>query len=698
MEFRLLGPVEAVRDGHPLPLGGAKPRALLALLLLHANEVTSRDRLIEALWPERAPGSADHSLDVQVSRLRKAFEPDEPLHTRGGGYLLDARPTDVDAHRFELLLEAGRRANAAGQPQEALESLQAALALWRGEALGDLAYEAWASTEADRLEELRLVATEERIDSELALGHHDRLVSELEALTTKHPLRERLRGQLMLALYRSGRQAEALRVYSDTRKQLVDELGIEPAQPLRDLEQAILRQDSGLDLPRPAATRRRRVLAGAGALVLAGAAVAAVVGLTQGGTERARAIADPDSNVFVSAHTGNLVRESSIRDTVLLAFGKGALWSVSKDGELTRVAPATGETVATVGLGVEPAGLAVGEGSVWVTDRNGPALLRIDPVLNEKLPSFRLPMKGVVTNLTGEVAVGAGSVWVGHGAFNPGAVVERLDAGTGRLQHRFSILGGDVDHLAFADGSLWVASGASGELRKIDERTNQVVATRALQAELCCVAAGGGYAWAASNPEGKVWKVATNGGVQGTVDLGSPVERLSYADGALWAALGEEGTVVRIDPTTDETRTFDLGHSVTSVDAREGLVAAGVLGAQLGCAASDVPLHDLREAPQLSRRRRRRRTETRPRGCRGLPRGLERRPDVEVPDSQGLRLLTTLHPGGDRRVVQTCRRTRRAAHQALRRRPRPPSEQHRRRAGVLRRQSTSRQRHGAEGR
>ncbi|HEU4972999.1 MAG TPA: helix-turn-helix domain-containing protein, partial [Gaiellaceae bacterium] len=108
MEFRLLGPVEAVRDGHPLPLGGAKPRALLALLLLHANEVTSRDRLIEALWPERAPGSADHSLDVQVSRLRKAFEPDEPLHTRGGGYLLDARPTDIDAHRFELLLEAGR--------------------------------------------------------------------------------------------------------------------------------------------------------------------------------------------------------------------------------------------------------------------------------------------------------------------------------------------------------------------------------------------------------------------------------------------------------------------------------------------------------------------------------------------------------------------------------------------------------------
>jgi streptogramin lyase len=384
----------------------------------------------------------------------------------------------------------------------------------------------------------------------------------------------------MLALYRSGRQAEALRVYSEPRTRLVDELGIEPAQPLRDLEQAILRQDPRLDLPHPAATRRRRVLAGAGVLVLAGAAVAAVVGLTQGGTERAQALADADSNVFVSAETGNLVRESSIRDTVRLAFGKGALWSVSKDGELTRIDPATGQTVATVGLGVEPAGLAVGEGAVWVTDRNSPALLRVDPILNEKLPSFRLPMKGVVTNLTGEVAVGAGSVWVGHGTFVPGAVVERLDARTGRVQHRFSVLGGDVDHLAFADGALWVASTASGELRKIDLRLDNgdgaVVFMRQLQDALCCVAAGGGYAWAASNPEGKVWKVAADGKILGTVNLSSPVRDLTYADGSVWASLGEEGTVVRIDATTDEIRVYDLGHSVTSVDVHHGLVAAGV--------------------------------------------------------------------------------------------------------------------------
>ena len=577
MEFRLLGPVDALRDGRPVALGGAKPRALLALLLLHANELVSRDRLIDALWGDRPPGTAGHSLDVQASRLRKAFEPDELLVTRTGGYVLEVEPEQIDARRFERLLEEGRRANAAGDPSAALAALEAALGLWRGDALGDLAYEEFARAEADRLDELRLVATEERIDAELALGHHERLVPELEALVAKHPLRERVPAQLMLALYRSGRQAEALRVYSETRRRLVDELGIEPSPRLRDLEQAILNQDPALDLPRPPAqTRRRRALVGAAALALAGVAVAAVVGLTHGGTESAQALAEPDSDVFVSATTGDLVRASAVRDTVRVVYDKGALWSISARGDLTRLDPATGKEITTLGLGIKPAGLAVGEGLVWVTDRNSPTLRRIDPSVNEAVEPFQLPMRGVETDLTGEVAVGAGSVWVGHGAFNPGAWVERLDAETGRLQHRFSILAGDVDHLAFGEGALWVASTPSGELRKIDPRTNDIVFMRKLQDQLCCVATGGGYVWAASNPEGKVWKVTTNGNVLGTIDLRSPVATLTYADDALWAALGDRGTVVRIDPTTDETREYDLGHSVTSIDARQGLLAAGV--------------------------------------------------------------------------------------------------------------------------
>ena len=577
MEFRLLGPVEAVRDDRPVPLGGAKPRALLALLLLHANEVVPRERLIEALWPERAPGEAEHSLDVQISRLRKAFGPDALLRTRSGGYVLEVEPEAIDASRFERLLDAGRDANAADEPHEALEALERALGLWRGDALGDLAYEEFTRPDAERLDQLRLVATEERIDAELAMGRHDTLIAELEALTARHPLRERLLEQLMLALYRAGRQAEALRAYSDARRRLVDELGIEPGPALRELEQAILRQDPGLDAPRPrSATRRVRALAGAGALAAAAVTVAIVVGLTHGGTEGAHALAEPDSAAFVAADSGDLVRVASIRDPVRVAYGEGSLWSISSTGELSRVDPATGKEVARLGLGIVPSGLAIGEGSVWVTGRTSQTLFRIDPSVNAVADRFQLPMEGVMTEDTGEVAVGAGSIWIGHGGFNPGAWVERLDPRNGRVQRRFSILAGDVDHVAFGEGALWVASTPSGELRKVDPRTNEVVFMRVLQAELCCVAAGGGYVWAASNPDGVLWKLTTTGRVQRTIELHAPVESVAYSDGALWAALGDSGTAIRVDPTTNEIREYRLGHSVTAVDADAGVIAVGV--------------------------------------------------------------------------------------------------------------------------
>jgi DNA-binding SARP family transcriptional activator/ABC-type oligopeptide transport system substrate-binding subunit/streptogramin lyase len=580
MEFRLLGPVEALRDGRPVVLGGAKLRALLGLLLLHANEVVSRDRLIDALWPDRAPGTAAHSLDVQVSRLRKAFEPEALLLTRSGGYVLEIEREQIDVHRFERLLEGGRKANAAGNPSEALEALEGALALWRGRALSDLAYEPFAQEEIERLEELRLVALEERIDAELALARHDTAISELEALAAKHPHRERLRGQLMLALYRSGRQAEALRVYLETRKRLVEELGLEPGQRLRDLEQAILRQDPALDLRRrQLATRRGRALIAGLALVLAGGVTAAAVMLANGGTGSAQALVAPDSDVLLSTRTGKVVGDADVRDTAGVRFGAGSLWSVSLEGELTRIDPASGKVLATIGLGiVKPGGLAFGEGSVWVTDAYSPTLLRIDPALDEVVDRFSLPTNGLVTDLTGGVAVGASSVWVGHGAFNPGAWVERIDPKTGRVQHRFAILGGDADSLAFGDGALWVASNAAGEVRKIDPQTNEISFTKRLRpgSHPCCIAVGGGFAWAAGNPEASLWKFSRDGSLIDTVELPAPVKDVTYAAGALWAAIGERGLLLRIDPTTDARRPYVVGHQVTAVDAATGLVAAGV--------------------------------------------------------------------------------------------------------------------------
>jgi DNA-binding SARP family transcriptional activator len=249
MEFRILGPLEVVDDGRPLALGGAKPRSLLALLVLEANRVVSTDRLIDKLWGDETPATAAKSLQVLVSRLRKVLEGERDeggpgiLLTRPPGYLLRVEPGELDLYRFQQLLEEGRQALAAGDSAAAAATLRSALALWRGAPLADFAYESFAQTEIARLEELRLAALEERIEADLALGSHADLVPELEALSTSQPLRERLRGQLMLALYRSGRQAEALQAYQDIRRHLAEELGLEPGRPLQQLEQGILTRD-----------------------------------------------------------------------------------------------------------------------------------------------------------------------------------------------------------------------------------------------------------------------------------------------------------------------------------------------------------------------------------------------------------------------------------------------------------------------
>jgi DNA-binding SARP family transcriptional activator len=240
-EFRLLGPLEVDGPGGPVALGGQKQRAVLAFLLLNAGRVVSTDSLVNALWGESPPRTAGTSLQNFVSGLRKALGP-ETLVTRAPGYVLRADPDLIDLERFQRL-----RQDALGQaPERRAEILRGALELWRGEALADFRYEPWAATEAARLDELRLATVEERIDAELELGRHSDLAGELEALVAHHPLRERLCGQLMLALYRSGRQAEALEVYQATRRALVDELGIEPGPALQQLNGAILRQEISL--------------------------------------------------------------------------------------------------------------------------------------------------------------------------------------------------------------------------------------------------------------------------------------------------------------------------------------------------------------------------------------------------------------------------------------------------------------------
>jgi DNA-binding SARP family transcriptional activator len=257
-EFRILGPLEVSDETGPLLLGGQKQRGVLALLLLDAGRVVATDRIVDALWGEKPPRTAATSLQNFISQLRKLLGP-AILETKPPGYRLNVRPGELDLDRFLALAEAARR----GDPQEKAAKLREALALWRGPPLADFSFESFAQPQIAHLEELHLATLEERIQADLDDGRHAELVGELEGLVEKHPVRERLRGQYLLALYRSGRQAEALEAYQDGRRILVEQLGIEPSRELQQLHGAILRQEAGLqapDTPAPAADHFEEVL------------------------------------------------------------------------------------------------------------------------------------------------------------------------------------------------------------------------------------------------------------------------------------------------------------------------------------------------------------------------------------------------------------------------------------------------------
>jgi DNA-binding SARP family transcriptional activator len=308
-EFRLLGPLEVVVEGTRVRLDAAKPRALLALLLLNRNRVVATDRLVEELWGEAAPTRATKTLQVYVSQLRKVLGADR-LVTRPPGYELRVEDGELDLDRFERLAAEARDRLAARDPAEAQRLLEEALALWRGPALREFRTEPFADAAASRLDELWLGAQEDALEAEVELGRHVDALPELEALVKEHPLRERPRELLMVALYRSGRQADALDLYRRTRELYVEELGIEPGPALQELERAVLRQDPALRAPlRPApppaseapAPRRRWLFAVAAALaaLAVGAAVAALALRGGGGTATSTATDDSALRTFV---------------------------------------------------------------------------------------------------------------------------------------------------------------------------------------------------------------------------------------------------------------------------------------------------------------------------------------------------------------------------------------------------------------
>jgi YVTN family beta-propeller protein len=597
MEFRLLGPLEVWEDGRPLSLGGTKQRALLAILLLRANEVVSRDVLIDELWGEQPPASAPHSVEAYVSRLRKTLHADragEPiLVTRPPGYMLRVDFEKLDLHRYERLLEEGRRALATHAPDHALQKLSDALSLWRGPPLGDLAFEPFAQVEVERLEELRLAGLEERIEAELGLGRNAALVPELQALVVQHPLRERLRGQLMLALYRSGRQAEALQVYREARAYFVEELGLEPGPSLRTIEQAILRQEAVLDVPQPDAgavavavespspsssplektpitpelihARRRVPVIG---LVAAAIAITAAVAIPLVVRDSDVRLAHAQGNALgsVSTRGGELGRSVALPAApTRMASGLGSLWVTQfDDHSLARVDPRDHAVQQTIRVGSGPSGVVAGAGAVWVANSLDGTVSRIDPKTNRVVQVVR------VGGRPSEVAFAGGSVWV---ASSGTQTVSELSATTGRLLRRID-LPGDPSGLAVGAGALWVTSADARTLSRIDPGTGAVSDTIGVGGGPTGVAVSAGAVWVANSLDGTVTRVdPARDSVVATIPVGDGPHAIAAVAGKVWVGNEFGGNLSRVDPRNGIVdRTMAVGGRPAALTTAAGVV------------------------------------------------------------------------------------------------------------------------------
>jgi ABC-type transport system substrate-binding protein/DNA-binding SARP family transcriptional activator/streptogramin lyase len=599
LAFGVLGPLEVRLDGAAVRVGGPRQRALLGLLLCHANRVVSRDQLIEELLGDQPAATADRMLRVQVSRLRKALgdgngNSQPRLQARPPGYLLRIEDGELDLHAFEQQIAAGRQALADGDPARAAGLLREAESLWRGRPLADLEFESFARLEVRRLETLRLQVVEDRIDAELAAGRHAAVCPELEQLVAEHPLRERLRGQLMIALYRCGRQADALETYRAGRSLLVEELAVEPGPQLRKLQLALLEQDAALDLPPPVVSldttapadapqdettplpdpapaphprlrRRTRRIALALGTAAALAAVAFVPLSRHGATP-----ASLNANLLALVSP----RDGTVRATVPLrappadvAAGAGSVWVAEPDaGLVDRVDPSRHTVAATIPVGTKPSRIVAAGGQVWVLDREDRTLARIDPRTDTVAQTIALAVQ------PDDVLLSAGALWV---ASPDDGTVLRIDPGSGRIKGVIST-GGSPSGLAAADGAVWVATDSSGSVSRIDARTGTVTSTIRVGDAPALVAAAASGLWVLDPLDATVARVdPRRDAVTATITLGGQPAALAESAGGIWIAEPRDGTLLRLAPGHDAVTRFGLGgHLSALAAARGGLWAA----------------------------------------------------------------------------------------------------------------------------
>jgi YVTN family beta-propeller protein len=608
IEFRVLGSLEVVDDDHSVALGGPRQRALLAALLLHRRQPVSSDRLIDELWGERAPPTARKIVQGYVSSLRKELG-DGIVVSSGHGYLLEVEPDQTDVDRFESLAADGQRALAHDDPGRAADLLREALGLWRGPALAEFAYEPFAQSEIGRLEELRLAALGDRIDAELALGRHEQLVPELEALVREHPLRERFTGQLMLALYQSGRQADALETYHSAHTRLVDELGLNPGRELQELEREILAQDPALDgsprrrRPELAAGARRRgrgglLIAAGGAVLLAAlAALVMVLSSSDGSTVRVA----PNSLAAIDVRSDRVVGAAAVGARPgPVAFGSGSLWVANLDDQtVSQVDPHTLRTLGAVTLSTPPTGIATAGGGVWVATSGPTATFvsasRIDPQFDAIDHTVRIA--DVAAGSPAAIAARGSSLWVAPSSgeltaldpvtgrvtaqVDPNAAPQGIDVGAGAVWATDSeadnvtrvdptgvtsplAVGHNPSGIAVGADAVWVADTGDNSVVRIDPSTSSVTMTIPVGHQPTGVAVGAGSVWVANSGDGTVTRIdPSSDKVIATIPVGGSPQQITVASGRAWVTVDEQtipagGTLASASTATVETP-FDVG-------------------------------------------------------------------------------------------------------------------------------------------
>jgi len=563
VELRILGPFQAFDDsGREVGLPTGRERALLVALVLRRGEVVSVDALLEVLWGDAAPSTAVKAVQGYVSHLRRVLGSDGAIVTQPPGYVLRIPAEAVDAQQFESLAAEGWR-TLEDDREAALATFDRALALWRGPALAEFAFADFAQRDITRLEELRLETLEGRFEAMLGLGRHGAIVAELETRVAEHPLRERLRGQLMLALYRSGRQVEALEVYRKGRRLLADELGLEPGVELQRLEKAMLSQDPRLDVPEtragpkpePAAAppshaaarhpTRRRIAAAA--VLIAVAAAAATFGyLLLADEPAASVVVTPPTLAVIDPATNRVVASIPVGSKpVAVAAGAGGVWvGDARDGTITRVDPETRKVVKTIGIGAPVVDLAVGLGAVWAATGGFGEVVRIDPDVGAATQRIPLgdPEDPVVPSVP-SVGVGDGRVWAGVPVG-----LARIDARSGEVVDTVDLDSTQALQIAVGGGAVWVTTIAN-RAKRVEASSGRPTAEFYAGGWVYPVALGGGATWvgglrglAKLNPD-----TGASLSLSAQVTL---VTGIAYGKGSLWLTNGDTADVVRLDAET----------------------------------------------------------------------------------------------------------------------------------------------------